>query len=40
MPPTIAIDAMGSDKAPKPEIEGAIPAARHLDDVEVFLVGP
>ncbi len=31
---------MGSDKAPKPEIEGAILAARHLDDVEVLLVGP
>ena len=40
MPTTIAIDAMGSDKAPKPEVEGAILAARHLDDVEVALVGP
>ncbi len=39
MPTTIAVDAMGSDKAPKPEIEGAILAARHLD-VHVLLVGP
>ena len=39
MPSVIAIDAMGSDKAPKPEVEGAILAARHLD-VEVVLVGP
>jgi phosphate acyltransferase len=39
MPTTIAIDAMGSDKAPKPEVEGAILAARHLD-VHVLLVGP
>ena len=40
MPTTIAIDAMGSDKAPKPEVEGAMLAARHLDDVEIVLVGP
>src|SRR5512141_288023 len=39
MPTTIAIDAMGSDKAPKPEVEGAILAARHFD-VHVLLVGP
>ncbi len=39
MPTTIAIDAMGSDKAPKPEVEGAILAARH-HDVDVLLVGP
>jgi glycerol-3-phosphate acyltransferase PlsX len=38
MPTTIAIDAMGSDKAPKPEVEGAILAARHLD-VDVVLIG-
>jgi glycerol-3-phosphate acyltransferase PlsX len=38
MPIAIALDAMGSDKAPKPEVEGAILAARHYD-VEVFLVG-
>jgi glycerol-3-phosphate acyltransferase PlsX len=30
---------MGSDRAPKPEIEGAILAARHYD-VRVLLVGP
>ena len=35
----IALDAMGSDKAPKPEIEGAILAARHYN-VDVLLVGP
>src|SRR5271167_1920827 len=38
MPTIIALDAMGSDRAPKPEIEGAILAARHYD-VEVVLVG-
>jgi len=38
MPTTIAVDAMGSDKAPKPEVDGAIVAARHYD-VEVLLVG-
>jgi glycerol-3-phosphate acyltransferase PlsX len=35
----IALDAMGSDRAPRPEIEGAIHAARHLG-VRVLLVGP
>ncbi|HEX6907050.1 MAG TPA: phosphate acyltransferase PlsX [Terriglobales bacterium] len=35
---TIAVDAMGSDRAPKPEIEGAILAARH-HQVQVLLVG-
>ena len=39
MPTVIALDAMGSARAPKPEIEGAILAARH-HDVEVVLVGP
>ncbi len=39
MPTVIALDAMGSDRAPKPEVEGAILAARH-HDVEVLLVGP
>src|SRR3954453_17034214 len=34
----IAVDAMGSDRAPKPEVEGAILAARSFD-VEVVLVG-
>jgi len=35
----IAVDAMGSDRAPKPEIEGALLAARHYG-VRVLLVGP
>src|ERR1700691_6299979 len=39
MPSVIALDAMGSDKAPKREIEGAFQAARHYD-VHVLLVGP
>ena len=39
MPTVIAVDAMGSDKAPKPEVEGAILAAKH-HHVEVLLVGP
>jgi glycerol-3-phosphate acyltransferase PlsX len=39
MPIDIVLDAMGSDKAPEPEIRGAILAARHLD-VRVHLVGP
>src|SRR5512135_1225262 len=39
MPTTIAVDAMGADRAPKPEVEGAILAARHFD-VQVILVGP
>jgi phosphate acyltransferase len=34
----IALDAMGSDRAPKPEVEGAILAARHYG-VGVLLVG-
>ena len=38
MPSVIALDAMGSDRAPKPEIEGAIQAARHYG-VRVSLVG-
>jgi phosphate acyltransferase len=38
MPSVIALDAMGSDKAPKPEIEGALQAARH-HGVRVMLVG-
>src|SRR3954470_15006084 len=38
MPTVIALDAMGSDRAPKPEVEGAILAARHYE-VEVLLVG-
>ncbi len=39
MPSVIALDAMGSDRAPKPEIEGAIQASRNYG-VEVLLVGP
>src|SRR5205809_482320 len=35
---TIAVDAMGSDHAPKPEVEGAIRAVRTLG-VKVILVG-
>ena len=38
MPITIAVDAMGADRAPRPEIEGAILAARQYD-VKVLLVG-
>src|SRR5574340_639740 len=38
MATVIAVDAMGSDRAPKPEVEGAILAARH-HDVHVLLVG-
>jgi phosphate acyltransferase len=39
MPIDIVVDAMGSDKAPEPEIRGAILAARQYD-VRVHLVGP
>lgn len=39
MPIEIVVDAMGSDKAPDPEIRGAILACRTLD-VKVVLVGP
>ena len=39
MPSVIALDAMGSDRAPKPEIEGALHAARHFG-VRVLLIGP
>jgi glycerol-3-phosphate acyltransferase PlsX len=35
----IALDAMGSDRSPEPEIKGAIHACRHLP-VRVHLVGP
>ncbi len=35
----IALDAMGSDKAPGPEIDGAILACRNLP-VRILLVGP
>ncbi|MGC1374125.1 MAG: phosphate--acyl-ACP acyltransferase, partial [Candidatus Sulfotelmatobacter sp.] len=39
MPSVIALDAMGSDRAPRPEIEGAIHAARGYG-IRVLLVGP
>ena len=39
MPSVIALDAMGSERAPKPEVEGAIQAARQYG-VRVLLVGP
>jgi glycerol-3-phosphate acyltransferase PlsX len=39
MASVIALDAMGSDRAPRPEIEGAIQAARH-HGIPVLLVGP
>ena len=38
MASVIALDAMGTDRAPKPEIEGAIQAARR--GIKVLLVGP
>ncbi len=39
MPIDIVVDAMGSDRAPEPEVRGAILACRDLD-VRVHLVGP
>ncbi len=39
MPSVIALDAMGSDRAPKPEIEGAIQAVRQYG-MRVLLIGP
>jgi glycerol-3-phosphate acyltransferase PlsX len=39
MPIDIALDGMGSDRAPEPEVRGAILACRHFD-VRVHLVGP
>ena len=39
MPIDIVVDAMGSDKAPEPEVRGAILAARQFD-VRVHLAGP
>jgi glycerol-3-phosphate acyltransferase PlsX len=39
MPTDIVVDAMGSDKAPEPEVRGAVLAARQYD-VRVHLVGP
>jgi phosphate acyltransferase len=39
MPGVIALDAMGSDRAPKPEVEGAIQAARRFG-IQVSIIGP
>src|ERR1019366_5751184 len=39
MPIDIVVDGMGSDKAPEPEVRGAVLACRHFD-VRVHLVGP
>lgn len=39
MPIDIVLDAMGSDKAPDPEIRGAVLACRQFD-VRVYLAGP
>ncbi len=39
MPTDIVVDAMGSDKAPEPEVRGAVLAARQYD-VRVHLAGP
>jgi len=39
MPIDIVVDGMGSDKAPEPEVRGAVLACRHYD-VRVHLVGP
>jgi len=35
----IALDAMGGDKSPVAEVEGAILAAREFKDIEIILVG-
>jgi glycerol-3-phosphate acyltransferase PlsX len=39
MPIDVVVDGMGSDKAPEPEVRGAVLACRHYD-VRVHLVGP
>src|SRR3984957_9963465 len=39
MPTDIVVDEMGSDKAPEPEVRGAVAAARQYD-VRIHLVGP
>src|SRR5947209_1822320 len=39
MPIDIVVDAMGSDKAPEPEVRGAVLAARHYG-LRVHLAGP
>jgi len=35
---TIAVDAMGGDHAPRPEVEGSVLAARELG-IRILLVG-
>src|SRR6476660_6023368 len=39
MPSVIALDAVGSDRAPKPEVEGALQAARQYGR-RVLVIGP
>jgi phosphate acyltransferase len=38
-PVTVAVDAMGGDRAPEAVVAGAIIAAEHADDIRVILVG-
>ena len=35
----IALDAMGGDNGPSPNVQGAIAALQELPDIEVVLVG-
>ena len=35
----IALDAMGTDRAPAPEVEGALMALRDAEGVDIVLVG-
>lgn len=35
----IAIDAMGGDNAPKAQVEGAMEAIKHNDELQITLVG-
>ena len=37
---TIALDAMGGDKAPDAVVAGAVAALRHYEDIRVLLAGP
>ncbi len=36
----VAVDGMGGDRAPGVVVDGAVQAARHLENIEVVLVGP
>ena len=36
---TIAVDAMGGDHAPRPEVEGSVLATREFNDIRILLVG-